>query len=197
MEEFSWAKEVKRQAVHMSGLLVAVAYLSAGKSIALALTLAGLGASLLVSQTFKRGNPLAGKIVDKLERKEAREKFPVQGAIFFFLGVGLSILLFSPYLAPAIILIITIGDAFSTLVGLRWGSVKLPYNSKKSLQGSMGFLVSSFIATSFLLPYQLAFVGSLVGALAESFSKGSAEDNIFVPLLSGLVMQLSLCSGIV
>lgn len=197
MEVFSWDKEVKRQAVHISGSSLALIYIFSGKSPALALSIFGALISILIYFLFRRRSLLAVRLVEVLEREESLRKFPAGGAIFYFTGVSLSIALFPGYIVPAIILVTTVGDAFSTLVGLRWGSIKLPYNREKSLQGSAAFLATAFLASSLAAPYQIALVGSLAGALAESIATGGGEDNLLVPLSAGVLMQLSLCSGFI
>ncbi len=197
MEEFDFSKELKRQLVHLSGSVLAGVYLLLGRSPTLTLSLLGLTAALFIYISYRRGREVLSPIMTSLERKEALKKSPARGAVFYFLGISLAILLFPPYITPAVIIITTVGDAFSTLVGLKFGSIKLPYNKDKSLQGSLAFLGSAFVATSLIISPALAFTGSIMGAVAESLIDKRDEDNIAVPLFAGVSMKLIICSGVI
>ncbi|GBE54138.1 cytidylyltransferase family protein [archaeon BMS3Bbin15] len=194
MEEFEFTRELKRQSVHISGSLLAAVYILMGESYALALSMLGLITTMFIYLSYRKNRHVFRFLITSLERN--MEKSVARGAVFYFSGIILTILLFPPYIIPAVIIITTFGDAFSTLVGLKFGSIKLPYNRIKSVQGSLAFLVSAFLASSLVIPTELAFAGSLTGALVESLINRRDEDNILVPLFTGLTLKLLLCSGI-
>jgi phytol kinase len=102
------------------------------------------------------------------------------------------------------------GDGLADVVGRRFGSVKLPYNSSKSWAGSLAMfgggsamslgLVSAFCSLGFfpcyppeqLLPYVLGIAA--VATLVESLPINQVvDDNISVPLVS-LLLSLALAT---
>lgn len=112
-------------------------------------------------------------------------------------------------LAFAAYAILGIGDAASALVGVAYGRTRLPWNRRKSVEGTIAGLVAGFLAASFLgaVPYWLAgltvppifqgvvLVGATAGALAESLPR--VEDNLVVPLASAAAMlALSAALGV-
>lgn len=103
-------------------------------------------------------------------------------------------------LAFAAYAILGIGDAASALVGVAYGRRRLPWNRKKSVEGTTAGFVAGSLAGSFLgaFPYMLAglavppvfhgvvLLGALGGALAETLPR--VEDNLVVPLVAAAVM---------
>jgi uncharacterized protein (TIGR00297 family) len=87
----------------------------------------------------------------------------------------------------------------ASLVGMSLGSRKLPWNPRKSWMGSLAFFLFGGVAATVLLQwtvpgtYSLAFAATVCGvtaafaALLESMPQG-LDDNIGVPLLSGLLL---------
>ncbi len=127
-----------------------------------------------------------------LERFERRGVFPGKGALFFFLGCILSLVVFPWYVALASIAILTFGDSVAPLFGIHFGRSNTKLNSKKFLEGfAVGFFVA-FVAASFFVPLVAALLGSFFGMLFEflevRFKGYSIDDNIFVPLISGAVI---------
>lgn len=88
---------------------------------------------------------------------------------------------------------LSFGDGFSDIIGRNFGKDKLLYNSKKSVQGSMGFLIAGFLGTIFILLlnntiYNYQFEIDLPQILLLSLSLAIIEslpliyDNISVPI---------------
>lgn len=86
---------------------------------------------------------------------------------------------------------LAIGDGFADLIGRKFGKNKWIFNRKKSIEGTIGFLITSTFSTYFLLrtlnlyenihSYSLKeiFVISIACSLTETFSK--IDDNISIP----------------
>ena len=76
-------------------------------------------------------------------------------------------------------------DVTSTIAGIRWGRLKLPYSKRKSWVGSTVFLVTAFIVSLYFVSWPQALVLALIGAVVESLPISEA-DNLTVPLAVGL-----------
>ena len=185
--------ETKRQLIHMSGVGLAFYVVYAGLYLAVSTFLFLVVAGLIISYGYKKGVrfPVISTIVDSTEREGIIEKFPGKGALTFFFGSLLVLLLFGSDLnvAAAAIIILALGDSFSTLVGKRYGRHKLFYSREKSVEGSVGGFVPAFLGALIFVSPQIALVGAVVGMAAESLP-AKIEDNIIIPLAAGLVMFL-------
>lgn len=103
-------------------------------------------------------------------------------------------------LAFAAYAILGVGDAASALVGVAYGRHRLPWNKKKSVEGTVAGFVAGFLAGLVLgavpfvfvgLPIAPLFVvvvlvGATAGALAETVP--GVEDNFVVPLAAAGAM---------
>ena len=88
-------------------------------------------------------------------------------------------------IANAAILILLLGDSASTLIGKRFGKIKLPFQSHKTLEGSLTFLIVGFICSLTQLPVIPAFVGAMAGTLTEAYIP--VDDNVPIPLVLSLI----------
>ncbi len=114
----------------------------------------------------------------------------MKGDLFtFFIGIilTLSLFQFNMSIANAAILILLFGDSASTLIGRKFGKIKLPFQSRKTLEGSLAFLVVGLVVSLTQLPLIPALAGALGGTLTEAYSP--IDDNIPIPLISALVMS--------
>ncbi|MBN1579819.1 MAG: phosphatidate cytidylyltransferase [Anaerolineae bacterium] len=113
-------------------------------------------------------------------------------------------------IAAAAVMAMTLGDAFASIVGSRWG--RHPYTflgHQRSWEGTAAmaaFSLGSILLTLFLLPASalspdsqplaagavllVALAGTAVATTAEALSP-AGTDNLSVPLLSGLAMVLA------
>jgi len=110
------------------------------------------------------------------ERKEDLEKFPYKGAIFFGIGILFPLILLPTKPAVAVILILSVGDAFSTMIGK---TSRLKIHQGKSIEGLAAFIISSIIASSMIVDIKTALVFSVTGGIIELFAK--INDNIAIP----------------
>tara|TARA_Y100000992_G_C21205529_1_gene462714 strand:- start:74 stop:763 length:690 start_codon:yes stop_codon:yes gene_type:complete len=83
---------------------------------------------------------------------------------------------------------LSIGDGFADIIGRKYGKTKWFYNKNKSLEGTLGFLISAFIGTNLLISsynysYDLEhiFLISLICSLIETIP--FIDDNISIPLV--------------
>lgn len=146
---------------------------------------------MLVMGIFKIDQHKEIFFFSKLLRSCKREQ-DERGFAYFFIGIILTLLFFrfNPGVANAAILLLIFGDSVSTLVGSKWGRNKLPYQEKKTLEGSMAFLVVGLPMALTQLPFIPALLGTIAGVFTEAYSP--LDDNLTVPLVAGLVMNLTL-----
>lgn len=138
--------------------------------------------------------PIVSHFLDWFERDNV--SFPGKGMIFFFIGVLLSIELFPQDIALAAIMVLTLGDSFSHLVGARIGKMKNIFNghSKKLFEGTVAGTLMGFLGAVIFVPIPEAFLGAFGAMVAEvveiHFNKSELDDNLVVPLVAGAVMLL-------
>tara|TARA_B100000424_G_scaffold270575_1_gene270353 strand:+ start:926 stop:1618 length:693 start_codon:yes stop_codon:yes gene_type:complete len=82
---------------------------------------------------------------------------------------------------------LSFGDGFADLVGRRYGKTKWIYNKDKSLEGTLGFFITSYIGTNIMISLfndientHNLFLISLICSLVETIP--FIDDNISIPL---------------
>ncbi len=185
------ALELRRQSFHIFigttlGLLFFFGFVSSGHLVLLFCVL------FIVFLLYRRVYvPLAHDMVDLMERREDIQRFPGRGALFLVLGILFSTILFSRSVAAAAILVLSWGDGVAPLVG-PFGSHAYLFNKKKMWEGILAGIVAGTLATSFFVPFWQAFVAATAAMLVEGLNlrvKGwKVDDNVTVPLISGLLL---------
>lgn len=190
-------RETLRKLIHISfgGLAFSVVYLGpAGSAL---LVLAAVLFNAIVLPWF------GGR---RLWRPDEKARGFSVGIVSYPVSVLFLILIFwrRPEVAASAWGILAFGDGFATLVGARYGRVRLPWNRRKSWVGLVSYSLFGAVAATFLLGwariYQdpLAVVGwpflvvvaavvSLLSAFLESQPQG-LDDNVGVPILTGLLL---------
>ncbi|MBI2079201.1 hypothetical protein HYT84_00425 [Candidatus Micrarchaeota archaeon] len=130
--------------------------------------------------------PIADWFHYRFERPDAR--FPGYGSAWYAIGV----LLMAVFLADvskiaAGIVVLGIGDAVSTIIGLLYGKNKLFYNPKKSVEGTLAFFAASLVSYLFIGP--LSLVLAAISALVESLPV-PLDDNLTIPLIATAILYL-------
>jgi len=196
----SLKNEVKRKSIHLAGLSVPAAILFLGRDVTIVL----VGLVFLIALFLERVR-LHGKISMPSVREHERHR--VAGYIYYILGAFLTVILFEPMIAVTAILLLSIGDAASGLIGsvVRGSKVRADligggrWSPKPPLVVAGTFLVCvlvgylASVVTGLALPVYLA--GALGATLADaipiSFRRRVLDDNFTIPLLSGSVMALA------
>lgn len=83
---------------------------------------------------------------------------------------------------------LSIGDGFADVIGRKFGKTKWIHNNKKSVEGTIGYFITSLIGTNLVINnyYHFDFnlekiiIFSLISSLVETFSE--IDDNISIPL---------------
>ncbi len=189
-------KELGRQFLHiMIGLsTVLLLYLDILSPLSLfLLVIIGIFASLICKRIRL---PVFSFFLDNFEREQEKKSFPGKGMIFFFIGVLLVSHLFPLDIALAAIMILTLGDSVSHIIGEHFGQVKNIFNKdgKKFLEGTIAGTAVGFLGAALFVSVPEAIFGSGFAMLAEvvkiDFNDSTIDDNLVVPLVAGTVIFL-------
>ncbi len=179
-------REILRQIIHASGILILVLGIFINPQILVLLCIIILVLSEMIFILDKHHHiPLFSFILSSCKRVDDE-----RGFLYFFIGIiaTLYIFRFNMAIADAGILMLLLGDSASTIVGTRFGKHKLPFKNLKSFEGSLAFFLVSFLSALTLIPLFPAIIGALVGAITEAYSP--IDDNIPVPLISALAIAV-------
>lgn len=199
--------EAKRKGIHLSGLCVPVSILLFGKAAT-----TGLVAIALLAALFLESRRLSGNI--RLPSVRDHEADRVAGYVYYISGALLAVLLFPPAIAIAAMLMLSLGDAASGIIGSvvrgsavrtrimegqGWGPKPLPVVAGTFaiclLAGYGAHLIEcAFFPGSELLSFQVYIAGAAAATFADavplSFRKRVIDDNFSIPVLSGLAMSI-------
>lgn len=140
-------------------------------------------------------NAVVLKLMGPLMRRS--EKEGMTGLPFYALGCSLALYFYGRDIAILSIMFLVFSDPISSFFGVLYGKDKILPN--KSLQGAVAgfftcYLISLFYAmnTSTIGTHILTFsiVSGLIGASSELISAFNVDDNLTIPVLSGLGMTL-------
>lgn len=129
-----------------------------------------------------------------------RERYTVPAATWYVLGMILALAFADKIVTQVAVLVLGVGDPAATLVGRRWGRIKVW--KEKSLEGSCGFAAAAFvISLAWLLLrstftnyvcIEISLIAAVVGALSELFSNDIFDDNLVVPVTVSFVLKYAL-----
>ncbi len=201
----SLVMEVKRKGIHLSGLSVPAAIILFGK-----VATAGFVALALLVALFLERRRLSGKI--RLPSVRDHEADRVAGYIYYISGALLTVLLFPPQVAIAAMLMLSLGDAASGIIGsvVRGSAVRTGIMEGQSwrpkplpvvagtfavclLVGYAAYLLEgNFFSGPELLSFPVYLVGAATATFADavplSFRGRVIDDNFTIPVLSGSAM---------
>ncbi|HLD57438.1 MAG TPA: hypothetical protein VJA47_03975 [archaeon] len=188
------SEEFKRQVVHAAGIVFILLAFFMEKWLAIVLFADIVVFFLLYGElihTTKKSIFGFRKHFLGLERKGVR---PFFGALLFYLGCLITFILFPTRIAVAACCILAIGDSLSTIIGMKFGKVKI-YN-KRTLEGSLAFFASALLISLVFVDFRLALIGAFAGTLTELFGSSTKlknkfwlfDDNLLIPIISGAVM---------
>jgi len=189
-------KELQRQLMHILVGLITVLLIKIEILTPLAIFLIII-IGILTSFISKRINlPIISTFLNYFEREEIKNKFPGKGVIFFFIGVLLVLQLFEQDIALASIMILTLGDSVSHIIGSKYGKLKNLFNKKgkKLYEGTIAGILAGFLGAILFVPVSEAFLASFTAMVAEvikiDFNDQTLDDNLVVPLIAGTTIFL-------
>jgi dolichol kinase len=125
------------------------------------------------------------------------EREGVTGLPFYALGASLALFFYDKDIAILSIMFLVFSDPLSSFFGVLYGKDKIMPN--KSLQGAVAGFFTCYLITLFYVmnsttlgSHILVFsiVAGLIGSASELISAFNIDDNLTIPVVSGLGMTL-------
>jgi len=131
------------------------------------------------------------KILASIERKEQIKRFPLKGAIYYLIGILVTVMFFDKPISSASIMILAVGDPVACLIGQYYGKKKIIINPNKLIEGTLAGTLVATLCASIFIPLPIAFFGAISGMMAEAIELEifHLDDNIFIPIVAGFVME--------
>jgi dolichol kinase len=123
----------------------------------------------------------------QLSKYERGEEF-LKGPIMYFLGVFVVMSLFAQEQVIPAILVLAIGDAASTIVGISFGKHKHIWNKSSSWEGTITFFVFAVIILLSFTSLESALLIAGIIALVESLPV--IDDNISIPVCVAFLLTV-------
>ena len=204
----SLSMEMRRKAIHLTGISVPAAILLFGKGAAVVF----VAAALMVAVLLERAR-LSGRL--RLPAVRDHEVDRVAGYFYYILGALLTVALFSPPIAVAAMLMLALGDAASGIIGsvVKGSAVRtlIMEGGGRRIKPvpvmvgtfavclAVGYAARILEGAYFSAPGVLSLLVCTAGAAAATFAdavpltlRGKViDDNLTIPLLAGSAMSLA------
>lgn len=140
-------------------------------------------------------NESLSKVFGPIMRKS--EKLSFSGLPFYALGIALAIFLYDRHITILSIMFLVFADPIASITGVYFGRDRLLPN--KTLQGTIAaFTVCLFISISYLVLHDFnspniimfSFFGAIMGALSELLGAFNIDDNLTIPVVSGVSLTM-------
>ena len=191
-------REIKRKTIHITGLSVPVGILLFGKIYTAIMIAIALAVALILEAARLRGRISLPAVRDNEQEK-------VAGYIYYIFGSLITVIIFQPMIALTSMLMLSLGDAVSGLVGsvlinsnvrgqkVRWRLKPAPIIASMFLAClAIGYLSSGITR----LPLEVYLLGAVGATLADSVAlfvwNRGLDDNLTIPLFSGFMMSLAV-----
>ncbi len=191
-------KEVRRKAIHLTGLCVPLGIIFLGSKVTAGAIALAMALSLLVEAARLKGKIRLPEIRDHEETK-------VAGYIYYMAGSLLCVLLFSPMISVTAMLFLTLGDTVSGLAGSILKNCDVRGAAAPTGRGRIkplpvvaamftaclliGYLASGFSGLSFPVYLAGAAAATFADGVAIIMGKRSLDDNFSIPVFSGALMS--------
>ena len=187
----SWYQEIRRKLLH-----ILIAFVPIFSSFVYNTTLTVLCSLIIIYMISEalRVNGYSFPFLSGVTRSSIR-KLETRGIAFgpvtLVLGACLSLLFFPKTIATTVIWIVAFADTAANFVGRGLGNHRIPYNIKKSIEGSLAAWIVAFLCGCIYLPPFPALLAASFSSFIESLPLRSL-DNLFMPVGAGIIL---LCLG--
>ncbi len=134
-------------------------------------------------------------VLKNFEREEDREIFPGKGLFFALIAIITLSLIVKKEIVGASLLIVSIGDSLSHLIGSEFGKTTHPFSQEKMIEGNIIGALSSGAAACIFIDPIIAFVAAFSTMFIEGIEFGENfdkwfEDNLFIPFIAAGIIVL-------
>jgi len=118
----------------------------------------------------------------------SKEEEGPNASFFYAVSLLVVVLLFEPRIAMGAIISLAVGDPIAGIVGTFFGRLRLV---GKAVEGAVANLAACFLIINLLVPSPwIALTGAAAGAAVELLPIPKVDDNLSVPIVSGLSMTI-------
>ena len=182
--------EIRRKIMHTYPIAIPIGYTYLSKETVL-MILIPIGAVYVFCDVFRHFHQGFRELFDKIFTTHflrEQERHGLIGSSYFIFGAVASIILFPKEAAIASLYILIFCDAAAGIVGSGWGRIRI---FKKTLEGSLAFVVAGMIVIAFTMRHNLLWgvLAVIGGALVELIPTG-LDDNFTIPLVAGGILAI-------
>ena len=182
--------EMQRKLIHILTSVIPLAlYFGANETHVFYFVLF-LFAGFLTADLLRMNFHLAEKhflfVFSSLLRGDEHKK-QLTGATYLFMGMALTLYLFSKEAAIPALLFLTLADPAAAIVGKQFGT---DYFFDKSIEGSLAFYLTASAVILGLTDYSWTGLGVALFTAAVEFLPLKINDNVLIPLVSGYLLQV-------
>ena len=188
---FVWRREFIRKTIHLFGCLFAfLAY--AHERLAL-FTLGSIVTLYLVSEILRilGVSFLFLSYITKKALRGRETRGIIIGPVLLGIGTLLTILFFDFKVYLPAILIVSVSDTLSALVGMRFGKIQIFGLKNRTLIGSCVFFISACIILFFTVPYRFIIPAALLTTLIE-LTPFYNLDNLLIPIVTAAFLHYAM-----
>jgi dolichol kinase len=186
--QFSFRNELRRKSVHLSMIIIPVwVYFTPPSWGLLGLIIATF--ATVTTDLLRLSDRRLKRFFLSLFRSVIRrhEEEHLLGSTYFMIAALLSVIAFDKMIAISALTFLVLGDSAAAFVGKKYGK---PTYWGKSIQGSIAcFVVCMAIGSVVLSNPWVALTGAITASVAEALPV-PMDDNMRVPIVSGLAMQV-------
>ena len=187
-EHFRWKKELFRKLIHIFGIAIPLLTNLVKKEFII-LLLSLLILLYLISEIL-RHHGLPTIIISKITKKAQRSietRNIIFGPVFLGLGIILTLFLFDYRIYTPAILIVSISDTLSAIIGSKFGKHKIFKIGYNFIEGSLAFFLSSLIILLLFYPIHISIFTAILATIVETIPIYNL-DNFAIPLITSLVL---------
>ena len=188
--QITYSSEIVRKLIHILSIIFAISLILFGRDLIL-LPLIILSAIFIFFDYTRIKFTWVHNLYNKFFRQITRpnEKYTLTGASFTFIGVTLTILLFSESAAFIGLLFLSMGDSMGALIGRKYGKTRF---GRKSIEGSFAFFLSCTLTAILItsIPIIIILCTAIFATFLEAVKLPKLDDNITIPIGSAFLIQI-------